>query len=183
MLFLSSLITPPRTKMSVFNWRIRRQMCHVRRNYRILKMILFGLGSSPSWSACARVWNVALEGSLRQKLVKDSRYNNLTEAAEVVLFKFGLDLHGNDLLMQQFEVFVDATSMTTLTKPAYPFYEADLKRHYRRKKGYNMLNAVWYTTMFLLPFDIKLKPKTRTYTLLVTWPCYIIWSRYLDIKL
>lgn len=92
------------------------------------------------------------EDSLRQKLVEliiDSRSNNLAEAARGVLKNFGLDEYGNKLPMlevpkpmQQFEVSGDASSITTLTEQEDQDYEVSLKRQARRKKGYNMLNAV-----------------------------------------
>ena len=162
---LSSLITSPRTKLLHDPSQLKDLEIYVSflahlsdfeddrfRDWKFLKHLGEDAKSHP-----------VLEDTLRKKLVeliKYSRSDDLTAAAGVVLSKFGFDENGKKFkngekfkneekfklpkLFQFSRDVSDTSSITTLTElePGPPFNGANLKRQSRRKKGYNMLNAV-----------------------------------------
>jgi hypothetical protein len=142
---LSSLITSPRTKMLYDHSQLKDLETYVSSLAQ-----LSDFKDDPFWDRrflkhlredAKR--HPILEYTLRKKLVeliKDSRSKDLTDAAIAVLRNFGLDKEKSQ--KQGFDVLdiSDTSSMNTLTEPEHPFNGASLKRHSRRKKGYNMLN-------------------------------------------
>lgn len=143
---LSSLITSPRTKMLYDHSQLKDLETYVSCLAQLSDFKDDSVWDMKLW------WHLRedakghpiLEDPLRKKmveLIQDSRSNDLTQDARVVLRKYGLDEHGDELPKQGFEVSGDASSMTTLTD-LDSFYETNSKRNPRRKKGYDMVNAV-----------------------------------------
>ena len=145
---LSSLITSPRTKKLYDHSQLKDLEIYVSS---LAQLSDFKHDHFWDWDFLKNLREDAkshpvLEDTLRKKLVeliKDSRSDDLRAAASVVLYNFGFNENGKNLTSTKVAIDVsDASSMTTLTElePGYPFNGANLKRHSRRKKGYNMLN-------------------------------------------
>lgn len=149
----SSLITSPRTKMLYEDSQLKDLETYVSCLAQLSDFQDDDIWNRSNWKLLIHLREDAkghpiLEDSLRNKLVeliKDSRSNNLTEVAGVVLSNFGFDECGGELKApsrwlrmtrrQQFEVSGDVSSTITLNEPAHPFCEA-------KGPGYKMLNAV-----------------------------------------
>ena len=145
---LSSLITSPRTKKLYDHSQLKDLEIYVSS---LAQLSDFKHDHFWDWEFLKNLREDAkshpvLEDTLRKKLVeliKDSRSDDLRAAASVVLYNFGFNENGKNLTSTKVAIDVsDASSMTTLTElePGYPFNGVNLKRHSRRKKGYNMLN-------------------------------------------